>query len=205
MTDVLVHHAQLLAHRDRSMWVLDVEAQHDDGTVARRAYVLPEDTFEWRAAEYGLDPVKDLDEIHEIVLYEWMLDHDGSHPHSLHEAPTIDHARARLRERVRHLKGAQGQVRGVVGTPPPSGHIPGAALIMAATDTDDPLEVVKRHSRIDPALMEIKQAKVARDRAERRTRRLAAATRAPDRPSPAALRALLLGEHPRHDTTEETR
>lgn len=62
------------AHNDgRGHVVIKREITHDNGFVEQGCYIFPEDTLEWRAAEYDLDP-SDMDSIMEIVLAECHLD-----------------------------------------------------------------------------------------------------------------------------------
>lgn len=91
------------------LWVVDGMQHHDDGSSIRLRHTFPQDTLEWRAAEYGIDPA-DTATLLDIVLAEpYLTPDDWAAGHRLHDAPDIptaraDHlarcARAKLRHRL---------------------------------------------------------------------------------------------------------
>jgi len=76
-------------------WHIPVTFTDDTGQVVRRELdVIPEDTLEWRAAEYGIDPA-DTATLMDIVIAEaHMTPEDWEQGTHLHSAPDIDTARA---------------------------------------------------------------------------------------------------------------
>jgi hypothetical protein len=66
----------------------------DDGIVREGVHAFPYDTLEWRAAEYGIDP-SDVDTLMDIVLAEpYLTAADWAEGSRLHDADTIEQARA---------------------------------------------------------------------------------------------------------------
>lgn len=190
MSEVVLHHAQIVVRGDSSSLLLDVEVVHDDGTTSRIPHLVPGDVFEIRAAEYGLDLVADLDEVIEIVLLEPYLpapvdangdgipDHD--HPRHLYQADTLADARAHLRERIAQFRGPKKRggrgVRGVVGRPDRKVPLaPGVSVWGEATATEDPIGFLKRSCPMDPDHMALRREMVAATRAEQRAARNAPA------------------------------
>lgn len=78
----------------------------DDGTTILFEYTFPDDTLEWRAAEYEIDPT-DLDTLLDIVLYEPHLPADDQPELSLHHAPTVKSARDRHLARIEAILGTR--------------------------------------------------------------------------------------------------
>ncbi|MFA5886098.1 MAG: hypothetical protein WDA60_19770 [Acidimicrobiia bacterium] len=142
--DVL--HAELHDQDGRAMWMLETEVTRDGEPPVRLTHVLPADAMAWRAAEYGLDIDRDLDELLEVVLVEPYLDPPapGADPFRAEQATAREHLRTRVRRARR--PGRARAVRGIRGTPPESGALPGARRLLAASDTDDPLDVIRSAS-----------------------------------------------------------
>lgn len=81
------------AETDRDHWKIVYTVVGDDGTTTRLLYALPQDTMEWRAAEYGIEPT-DTATLLDIVLVEpHLTPQDWAAGHQLHTAPDIDTAR----------------------------------------------------------------------------------------------------------------
>lgn len=118
-------------------------------------HCFPKDTFEWRAAEYGIDP-RDMATLLDIVLAEPFLEaQDYTAGESLHDAPSISMARqAHLR------RCAQGKLRGRVSTR--------AAKLTANTG---PLEALLQNSPMDETALSLKKEHVALVRQEFREQR----------------------------------
>lgn len=81
---------------------------YENGFVEHGVFIMPEDTLEWRAAEYDIDP-NDLDTLMDIVLAEQFLDVSPHETPPLFTADTIEEARqihldrcsaAKLRHRI---------------------------------------------------------------------------------------------------------
>lgn len=87
-----------------NLLTVTMDLVQDDGTVIPGTHTFPEDTMEWRAAEYGIDPA-DLDTLLDIVLHEPHLPDDDQPELSLHNAPTIDAARDRHLARIKEISG----------------------------------------------------------------------------------------------------
>ena len=81
-------------HGDVEAWRVEGVLEQDDGTRVPYFHLMPLDTMEWRAAEYGIDPA-DTATLLDIVLAEPHLsEEDWAAGHQLHDAPDIDTARA---------------------------------------------------------------------------------------------------------------
>lgn len=77
----------------RGHWVIDRVTTLDDGSKELGVYVMPLDTLEWRAAEYGIDP-SDVDTLMDVVLAEHHLTpEEHGHVPVLFTADTVDEAR----------------------------------------------------------------------------------------------------------------
>jgi hypothetical protein len=75
-------------------WVVAVQRIHDDGSVEEGVHVFPADVLEWRAAEYDIDP-SDVDTLLDIVLAEpYLTDGHWQAGSQLHDADTVEQARA---------------------------------------------------------------------------------------------------------------
>lgn len=74
----------------------------------RVAHRFPVDTLEWRAAEYGLDPVVDADTLVDIVITEPHMDSPVDPALALHTAPTVAAAREHHLSRVLPVEYADG-------------------------------------------------------------------------------------------------
>lgn len=79
------------------------ELTMEDGSTVSGKHVFPADTLEWRAAEYDLDPT-DLDTLLDIVLYEPFLEEPDQPELTLHDAPSVEEARAYHLQRVEKVK-----------------------------------------------------------------------------------------------------
>lgn len=102
--DIVVTDAMLLGRPGVSnMWVLATEVTDDTG-IQRAAHMMPEETLEWRVAEYGIDP-DDKDTLLQVVLYEPHLSDASTHPRSLWNADSVDDARAFHVERINQRRG----------------------------------------------------------------------------------------------------
>lgn len=186
--DITVLHAEQHHANNRLWWVLEVEVDRD-GITDRATHVLPIDAVEWRAAEYGLDPVADHDEVLAIVLAEPHVPApDDTDVFQLWNAPTVADARAALRARHAHVR-----VTGQVGPPPATGSFPGGRVVLRATATDDPLDVL-RAERADRARVAIMAEHITAQRAQlRRQRRTRTG---PARQSAEQLRSALMPSAP---------
>lgn len=85
----------------------------EDGEVwaEQSGHCFPKDIFEWRAAEYGIDPT-DMDTLIDIVLSEpFLQDDDYVIGEGLHDAPSVEIAREAHKSRC-----AKGKLRGRITT-----------------------------------------------------------------------------------------
>lgn len=154
-----------------NVWALATTVTYDDGTTKRVAHVMPEDIFEWRVAEYDIDP-DDRDTLLELVLYEPYLDNLSSDdPRLLINAESIATARTAHLERVRGKKG-KGRVRTRNRRAPELAVTragPGERVLLDAVDDPlTPLEVLKREMPIDPGIVAVKRENVNRRRAAKK-------------------------------------
>lgn len=177
MMNIDVLTAELVESTTGPQWMIGAEITEDDGTVRRHAYTFPEDTFEWRAAEYALDPA-DFETLLETVLYEFHLPpEEGFHP--LVSEATPERARERHRARLAAVKGA-GRVRGVKGASPRVS-APGAAVVLESGE-EDPLATLRRESPLSPLHIAVK-ARYSLEQRDRLLEQLADAAAAPRRPA----------------------
>lgn len=166
--DMTVHHADLVDIEGQRLWMVSVEKDTGNGPEVV-SHVFPEDTLEWRAAEYGIDPA-DTDTLLEMVLYEAHLtDEDPASTHPLYISATREEARAAQLARIQAVKGA-GKVRGVRGRSQHRGADPAKVKILLESGVDDPVAVIKRESPIHAEVIALK-----RERVERARERLASA------------------------------
>lgn len=173
MIDITVTDAQLVNDPSgRAVWALATEVTRD-GQTQRRLHIIPEDTFEWRAAEYGID---DPDELLEVVLYEPYLDREDplEHPDSVVNAPSRQRARDHHLARVRAARGA-GKLR---DRNPRAGETrPAGAAARVFVDNRDvsetPLEMLRREIVIDPERVAVMREHVEHTRSQVAARRQA--------------------------------
>lgn len=158
-------------HSGEDSWVVEGLAHNDDGTTIRTVHLLPVDTLEWRAAEYGIDPA-DTATLLDIVLAEpYLSEEDWAAGYRLHDAPDIatarrDHLARCARAKLRHRLSTR-----------TAGH---------------PCRRVAEESPLHPEAIALKRQLVAQARAAHRE---AATVAAPDRI--AQLRAAVRGDLPR--------
>ncbi|RSD22014.1 hypothetical protein [Amycolatopsis eburnea] len=157
---------------DSSYWAIILELSDEDGTVHNRAHIMPADTLEWRAAEYGIDPA-DTATLLDVVLAEpYLSEEDWATGHQLHDAPDIDTAR-----RAHIARCARAKLRHRLST----------RTRAATKDTPavpNPCQRVADESPLHPEAIELKRQLVQQARAAHAQARAAAP---PDRI--AALRA----------------
>lgn len=133
--------------------------QKPDGT--NHGYLFPQDTFEWRAAEYGTN---DFEVLLDIVLHEPFLppttarrametgrDVDTTKP--LYLSESTQEARYNHLARVERAKAEM--VR--VVSPESTGKVAGKGMALASTD---PLDVLRFNSRIEPERLAAKREAV---------------------------------------------
>lgn len=167
-------------------WHIEQKITQTDGSTQNLIYVLPMDTIEWRCAEYGYDPINDLDFLTDSILIEPHVDDvDNSHADFLYNSDTIEKAKAAHQARFRtHLSQVQ-----LVDNP-----AAGALADATSVSKGKPgvRDVFRRHSPLDPEVLQIKA-----DHVRRHHSRLAA-----DR---AAKTAAILGPIPARPGPEEYR
>jgi hypothetical protein len=83
--------------------LLAVEVVTEDGKTERVAHFMPKDTAEWRIAEYDLDP-DDHDTVIDVLLHEAAVHAEMAPEDTLHQAPSVEHAREALLGAVRARK-----------------------------------------------------------------------------------------------------
>lgn len=163
----------------------------------RIQHVMPEDTLEIRAAEYGFDPDDDRDELLEIVIREPLtpdppgLRDDPRHLWNTTDLPT---ARELLRERFIGVGRLDSRNRRPTEQRPPLP--PGAAVLLDNDDhPDTPLGMLRREMPADRDRMAVIREVVDDTRRKIRTERartaVVVAQQSRVRPSAAELRAAL--------------
>lgn len=146
--------------------VVEQELTMDDGQVIRGRHVFPDDTMEWRAAEYGIDPT-DLETLLDVVLWEPHLPEPDRPELLLHDAPSVEAARTYHLSRIADRKGTAGR-------PPQAG-------------PPDPVRSqIVALSRMNPAALEVKKVLVDEGRKARKKERAALARMAMEPVSEAA-------------------
>lgn len=110
-------------------------------------HCFPKDIFEWRAAEYDIDPA-DMDTLVDIVLAEPFLDSsDYANGEGLHDAPDIASARTAHKARC-----ARGKLRGRITTRG------------KAAEKDGLLHQMRTESLMHPEVIKVKKEFVRRHR-----------------------------------------
>lgn len=167
--------------------VISVEREmvRDDGSIIIGHHKFPVDTLEWRAAEYGIDPA-DLDTLLDIVIHEPFLGDPDRPDLALHEAPTVEEARAYHLERIKKIKDKSKKVK--------------------ASKADPVREQVKELAVMNPEAIKIKEKMVGKIRSkvkeekDSRTkaglRALVALTPDPEEARLAQLHAMLNNDRP---------
>lgn len=106
--DIRIVGAEKVPTRDGNVIVMYREIVGDDGSIVRGRHVMPEDTLEWRAAEYEIDP-GDFDTLLDMVLWEPFVEEvPGT---GLFDAPTVTNAREAAMDRVAAVRGSRPGVR----------------------------------------------------------------------------------------------
>jgi hypothetical protein len=196
--DITVTDAVLIARENSpNIWVIAKEVRYDTGSIIRMAQAFPEDTLEWRVAEYDLDP-NDKDTLIDILLYEHHLDDDidPDHPSTLAHAVTIKEAREFHLQRIKDKKGT-GKVKTRKRDPSEKAitKVRSARylLIDSGDDPDTPLDILKRELPIDPDLVEVKREHVRQQREAVRSAGRQSKQMLRARPSKEELKQKLLG------------
>lgn len=154
-------------------------------STTEHGHCFPKEIFEWRAAEYGIDP-KDMDTLVDVVLSEPFLTAEDFQPgENLYDAPTVTAAREAHTARC-----ARGKLRARLVS---RGKIAHAGGVLHTLRTESPMDegvlAVKRQY--------VQEQRAARQREQRHVLRGFAALPAPvDRV--AQIREELYGE-PRRD------
>lgn len=161
--------------------------------------MMPIDTLEWRAAEYGFDPVSQLDLLVDVVLYERFFEYlPGQHP-----LFTMDTAEAARGVHVARVMVAKAQVRPAANEwrtrQQRVDRLRQTGLGKEWVDAieDDGLAGLKRLSRLDPYFINAKRIGIdrqvrepLRQRARRQPRALS------DNENRERLAALYRGDRP---------
>lgn len=189
---ITIENARLTVEGPRRWWNLYLYVEPDQGDPYYWSHKLPEETFEWRVAEYGFDPA-DQDTLLDVVLYEPWLDESLRDPGKTHvTARTPAVARDDLLEHIRRRKGP-GRLKGRRGLAPNLNDLPHPVAV--DSEADDPIEVIKREMVLSEPHIEVKREIVA-DTRQRHRRRLrlaaAAASVAWSRPTPEQDRERLM-------------
>lgn len=146
----------------------------------RIQHVMPEDTLEIRAAEYGFDPDDDRDDLLEIVIREPLMpDPPGwrDNPRHLWNATDAAESRALLRERFLGVGRLDSRSRRPNETRP--GLPRGAAVLLDNDDDpDEPLPMLRREMPASPDRMDMWREVTAETRRRLRAQQVAATDRA---------------------------
>lgn len=165
-------------------WNWAVRSQDGEGNT--HTHVFPADIFEWRAAEYNLDPVEDFETLLDMVLYGPFIpsptvpdnfDQDPAYqagkvsmatkrvgmvgvgddvPTHLYNAPNIDEAREAHLMRVAHAKANR------INFTTPQASLKHSSI---AAESNDPLDVIRNFpGLIDPQWVEKKRQVVEKVR-----------------------------------------
>lgn len=147
--NVMIHNAQLVAGVGQNSWMFAVEVDREDGTAPQMvAMVFPEDTIEWRTAEYGLDDLSD-DELWDLVIREALTPTSTEEVQGRLAKPLTDRRQEYLdKHRGSGLKKrAKGARRPRVNeTGQPLKAAGPRERVLVDSDLDDPMETVKKHT-----------------------------------------------------------
>lgn len=220
--NIEIEHVELSTLGGTQVYVLTLNLTHDDGRTETMARVTPVDTFESRAAEYGIDPstAAGWDDLMHLVIYERYLEQSGedqlADPEHLFNAPTVADARRAALKAVKTRRG-KGRLTGKRGNSRHLAATIGEATALTNSGAVDPLEFIKATAPMDADHMRVKQEFTRRRRNALRAARagrntvelvdLDAATEQaardtrgmPDRESAEALADRLLGGPPTDD------
>lgn len=134
--------AERLPPSNGAGWLLYHDVTTDTG-IERHAHAFPESTFEWRAAEYELDPA-DMQTLLDIVIHEPHLPEGwDSGPDFLHRAPDRAAARVAHLARIAACKKALGTNSTLPKVHDPANTHPLHGL--AASVVVDPVKVAAKH------------------------------------------------------------
>ena len=172
--DITVHNAELSVIGQTEVFVLTLELTQKDGSTDHIGWVLPSEVFESRAAEYGLDPVNDWDQLLALVLYENHLGQDPeallADPDHLFNAPTVAHARKAQLAKIKKWRGT-GKIRGLTGPPANRGTLENATALASSGDDIDPLQFIKDNAPISAERIAVRTEYTRRRRNLMRARR----------------------------------
>jgi hypothetical protein len=179
--DVVIHHVELsLVGGDQPVYVVTIEDPNfvdNTGSGAAGAFVqvMPTEVFETRAAEYDIDPAAEgaWEMLFDLVFGDQHVGQGAAEqlndPDWLLNAPTSKHARAAQLKKIRKVLG-KGKTRGVPGTSVHRAVLNDATGVMNS-ETEDPLEFIKRTAPMSPDHIRVKQEFTRRRRNLRRVRR----------------------------------
>jgi hypothetical protein len=147
--------------------VPDPEDEDQQVWAEQGGHCFPKDIFEWRAAEYGIDPT-DMDTLIDIVLSEPFLEDSDFPPgEGLFDAPDISLAREAHKSRC-----ARGKLRGRITTRGKIAHKDGILFKMRTESLMDKevIDVKKEHVRrqrqsVVPSQMKMMSASSGEQRA----------------------------------------
>ena len=188
-----VQHAELQLEPEQPWWCLAQVITPDDGREPYDwAHFFPLDIFEWRVAEYDIDP-DDRDLLLTVVLYEpYAVDPaEGLHPLA---AADIGDARRHLLDRI-DVARAGGRLRGIPGVFRaliPVEQRPRPAAVLLESGAEDPLEVVKRETPVSPEHIEVKRELLAYHRQYDQLPKLGRRAATWQRETPEALRRRIM-------------
>jgi hypothetical protein len=197
---ITVEEARLTVEGPHRWWNLYTRVDREDGSEPyMMSHKFPEETFEWRVAEYDLDPT-DRDTLLHIVLYEPYLNEDDRDPDQSHvHAPSVAAARDYHLGRIRELGGKR-PLRGSRGMAADTVPLPDPVAVHSAEE--DPIEVLRREMVLSHPHIAVKREAVAHHRRAVRAKRAERRTASPEwaRPTPDQDRARLL---PRKGSTTQ--
>lgn len=157
---ITVDHAELRLEGDARWWCLAQDIEPDNGDAYPWYHLFPDDIFEWRCAEYGIDH-DDTDTLLDVVLFEPYLDHGAADPDLTHlDAPSVAAARDYHLARIRQVKTHHGRLKGRPGLSTriiPVEQRPVRMHVVLESAAEDPLDVVLRESPRSPEHIAVKR------------------------------------------------
>lgn len=125
---------------------------------------IPEDTLEWRAAEYEIDPAE-VDLLMDIVLYESVMPIDNPIP-LLYRAETIREAReGHVSAILSHKRKIRPVARAWKSNEQKANRLKDVGNFWIESITDDALLPIRQNAAIDPEVIAEKNLLVQEDRA----------------------------------------
>jgi hypothetical protein len=173
--DITIHHVELSVLDQVPVYVATTEFVHDDGSVDLMPVIMPTTTFESMAAEYDVSPntAKGWADLLALVFgdihHRQTVEDQIADPDALWNAPSVAHARKAKLAAVKARLG-KGKLTGRPGASTERATLNEAAPV-ENSDTEDPIEFIKRTAPMSASHIKVKREHTRRVRNHVRARR----------------------------------